>query len=292
MNAWRAAFARRLGADPPVGEIAVPAGAHVERDLAYGAHPAQRIDLYRPERPPSRPLIALVGGGAWAVGDKSAASTVGDKVAHWLPLGHPVASIGYRRLPDAGPFEQAGDVARALAFLQRQRAVEGRSPRDLVVVAHSSGAHLVALLGADLAAAAGEGVEPWRVSVLVDSAALDVVDLMRGPHLPLHARAFGAAEPGWREASPLHRLRGAPPPMLLVHSSRRPLAGEQARAFAAAVVAHGGRADVLALDLSHAELNGALGSDREYTARVDAFLERFAADGDDVALAARAAPPA
>ena len=279
MAGWLAAVAARAGARSRP-ESALPTGARVERDLAYGTDPAQQVDLYLPPGTFAPPLIVLVGGGAWSVGDKATASTVGEKLAHWLPRGHAVASIGYRRLPDADPLEQAGDVARALAFLQRRLGHEGRSPRDLVVVAHSSGAHLVALLAVDASFTAAAGGEPWLASVLVDSAALDVVGLMQGPHLPLHARAFGPAESAWRSASPLHRLRGTPAPILLVHSSRRPLAGEQARAFAAAVRATGGRAEVLPVDLSHADLNAALGRDGEYTARVDAFVRSVVAPGD------------
>ena len=103
---------------------------------------------------------------------------------------------------------------------------------------------------------------------------------MLGPHLPLHDKVFGPLEAGWREVSPLHRLTGKPTPMLLVHSSRRPIAGEQARQFAAAVVAMGGRADVLPVDLSHADLNADLGRDRDYTARVDAFVRAIVAGRD------------
>jgi acetyl esterase/lipase len=144
-------------------------------------------------------------------------------------------------------------------------------------VGHSSGAHLVALLTADMAAAAREGAGPWRASVMLDSAALDVVALMQSPHLPLHERAFGRSEAGWRQASPLHRLSDLPVPMLLVHSSGRPQAGAQARRFADAVAAIGGHAEVLAVDLSHADVNARLGLDGDYTARVDAFLEMVVA---------------
>ena len=260
------------------GELAP--GTRIERDLAYGNDPAQRLDLYLPPQPAVAPLIVIVGGGAWSYGDKAAPATVTNKVAYWLPMGLAVASVGHRRLPQADPLEQARDVARAFALLQRRLAELGRSPRDAVLLGHSSGAHLVALLTADITWAASEGVRPWLASILIDTAALDVVALMRGPHLPLHDRAFGSSEAEWRQASPLHRLCGRPAPILLVHSSRRPLAGEQAREFAAAVVLVGGRAEVLSADISHAELNAELGREPDYTARVDAFLRTVVADRD------------
>jgi len=107
--------------------------------------------------------------------------------------------------------------------------------------------------------------------------------LCAGVALLAWARSHGAVWPSaaeWRQASPLHRLCGRPAPILLVHSSRRPLAGEQAREFAAAVVRVGGRAEVLSADISHAELNAELGREPDYTARVDAFLRTVVADRD------------
>jgi hypothetical protein len=97
----------------------------------------------------------------------------------------------------------------------------------------------------------------------------------------LHDRAFGASEAGWELASPLHRLDGRPAPMLLIHSSRRPFAGEQALAFAAAVIERGGQAEVVASDLSHVDLNAELGRDPDYTQCVDAFIETLVARADD-----------
>jgi acetyl esterase/lipase len=279
MSGWLAALVERLGGRSR-DELELPPGASVDRDLAYGPESAQRLDLYRPAEPVAPPLIVVVGGGAWALGDKSTATTVANKVAHWLPAGRAVASIGYRRLPAADPVEQAGDIAHAVAFLQRRLAADAMQPRDIVLIGHSSGAHLVALLAADVSWAAAEGVEPWLGSILIDSAALDVVCLMSGPHLPLHDRAFGSSEAAWEKASPLHRLSGTPAPMLLVHSTRRPFAGEQAQAFAAAVAERGGQAEVVALDLTHVGLNAELGSDPDYTGRVDAFLDALVAGCD------------
>src|SRR3982750_1229976 len=118
MSGWLAAVAARIGRRS--GEnIELPPGTRVERDIAYGSHPAQRLDVYLPPRPAVAPLIVIVGGGAGALGDKAAPAAVGARVAHWLPLGRTVASVGYRRLPEADPLEQARDVASALALLQR-----------------------------------------------------------------------------------------------------------------------------------------------------------------------------
>jgi acetyl esterase/lipase len=255
----------------PGREITLPEGARVERDLAYGEDRAQRLDVYLP-RPPTGPLIVLVHGGAWSIGDKGGHAVVANKLAHWLPMGVVVVSVNYRMLPVAEPIEQARDVARAMAFVQQRAASWGADASRIVVIGHSTGAHLAALVAADPEFAAAEGARPWLASVLLDSAALDVVQTMSGPHSPFHDRAFGSNTDDWQQASPLHRLKARPGPMLLVHSGARPGAGDQARRFAAAVSGQGGRAELLPLALSHAEINAQLGERNDYTAKVDAFL--------------------
>jgi acetyl esterase/lipase len=217
--------------------------------------------------------VLLVHGGAWAIGDKGNPGVVAAKVAHWLPAGIVVVSVNYRLLRFAAPLEQATDLARAIAWVQQRAVSWGTDAGRLVVIGHSSGAHLTALLAADPDLRRPHGAETWLASVLIDCAALDVVALMRAPHHPLYDLAFGSDEAGWLEASPLHRLRMAPSPVLLVHSAERPRSAEASARFAAAVVNLNGRAERYGADLSHSELNARLGLPTPYTARVDLFLK-------------------
>ncbi|HSW05266.1 alpha/beta hydrolase [Aquabacterium sp.] len=252
----------------------LPADVQVERDLAYGPDPAHRLDVYRPAGRAAGPLLVLVHGGAWAIGDKAGPALLGHKLAHWLPKGYVVVSVNYRLLPLAQPLEQARDLARALGFVQARAASWGAEAERLALLGHSSGAHLVALVAADADLAEAAGLKRWSASVLIDSAALDVVQTMSGAHRPLHDRAFGSDPAYWSLVSPMQRLRGRPPqaPMLLVHDAGRPASGEQSRRFAATVTALGGRAEVCPMAMSHVELNAELGRDAGYTERVDAFL--------------------
>lgn len=253
--------------------VALPAGARVEKDLAYGPEPGQGLDVYLPAGRPTGAILVIVHGGAWALGDKANPGVVAAKVTHWLPAGVVVVSVNYRLLPDAGVLQQAGDVARAVAFVQKRAAGWQADPARLVVVGHSAGAHLTALLAADPALAEAQGAAPWLAAVLLDSAALDVVEIMRAPHRPFYDRAFGGVEADWVAQSPLHRLRARPAPLLLVHSNRRQDAAGAAQRFAAAVAARGGRAEVHEVALSHTEINAQLGLDNPFTERVDSFLK-------------------
>ena len=90
--------------------VALPTGALVERDLAYGSDPAQRLDVYRPGNAQNAPVIFMVHGGGWARGDKEAAGVVNNKVEHWLPKGYIVVSVGYRLVPQVTPLGGPGHI--------------------------------------------------------------------------------------------------------------------------------------------------------------------------------------
>lgn len=244
----------------------------VQRDLAYGPDPAQRLDVYGPRRARGAPVVLMVHGGGWRIGDKAARGVVQAKAAHWNAQGRIVVSINYRLLPQADPLQQAADVARALAYVQREAPRWGGDATRLVLMGHSAGAHLVALLAAAPELARTQGARSWSGTVALDSAAYDVEALMRRPHLRLYDQAFGEDPHYWREASPIRRLRSAPAPMLLVCSSRRRQSCPQARDYARRAGDLGGRAQVLAVGLDHAAINAELGAEGDYTARVDAFL--------------------
>lgn len=256
------------------GDFELPPGAQRLNDLGYGGDPAQRYDLYLPPAAAGAPIFVMVHGGGWSRGDKALWRSVRHKVAHWVARGYALASVNYRMLPEAPPLAQADDLASALAHIQAHAADWGGNASRLLLVGHSSGAHLVGLLAADRSIAERAQARPWSASIAIDSAALDVVATMSGPHLALHERAFGSQPAAWSAASPLQLLTsGLAAPMLIVCSARRFGACAQAHAFAAKAQALGGaRAEVLEADLSHGELNDQLGAPGPYTERVESFI--------------------
>jgi len=243
------------------------------RDVAYGPDDDQRFDVYLPRKAvQNAPVIFMAHGGGWKRGDKAMRSVVANKVAHWLPKDCLFISTNYRLLPQAAPVEQAEDIVRAVIAAQRQASSWGGDPSRFILMGHSAGAHLVALASAAPARAQRQGALPWLGAVLLDSASLDVVKTMEGPHLPLHDNAFGSDPATWRRASPYHQLTPGAPPMLAVASTERRSAVPQARHFAAKAASLGVRAEVLEQALSHREINEQLGLPGAYTAAVDAFI--------------------
>ncbi len=271
---------RERGLDDGAGadrQARVPAGVRVVRDVAYGADPNQRFDVYLPAAAPNAPkagalpVIFFVHGGAWAFGDKAMSRVVEPKVAHWVEQGWVVISTNYRLLPTPVA-AQADDVATAIAFAQSRAAQWGADPTRFALMGHSAGSHLVALISAGAKTSAGATLQPWRGSVLLDSAVLDLPLLMAHRHLGLYDRAFGTDPRQWPALSPIDVLARAAPPVLAVCSARRADSCAQADRFAARAVASGGQAGVLRENLSHGEINQRLGEPSDYTARVDEFL--------------------
>lgn len=256
-----------------MGPFPLPPGARLERDVVYGLDPLQRLDVYHPAKAEHAPVIIMVHGGGWSRGNKALWRVVRNKVGHWVGRGYLLVSTNYRMAPTTDPVTQSIDIARALAFVQAHLSSWGGDPKRLVLMGHSSGAHLIAMLTADPAISASEMASPWTASIVLDCAAMNVVQLMGRQHLPLYDHVFKTDPAYWRLASPTLRLAGKPvAPMLAVCSLHRFDSCPQAKGFAARAAQFGGRVDVMPVDLTHPEVNGYLGTPGAYTEGVDAFL--------------------
>jgi acetyl esterase/lipase len=265
---------------PPVmaqqtaGTSAMPTDVRRLTDGPYGPDARQRMDVYLPPNAHGAPVLVMVHGGAWMFGNKAAASVVDLKIAHWVrDQGFILVSVGYRFVPQVDPMQQAQDVARALATAQASAASWGGDATRFVLMGHSAGAHLVALLSASPTIARQQAARPWLGTVVLDSAAVDTTALMQRRHMPFYDRVFGSDPAYWRTVSPTDVLAPGAPPMLLVCSTqRRDGSCTQAQQFAARVTSIGGRAQLLPQNLSHAEIDAALGLPGAYTSAVDAFI--------------------
>ena len=259
--------------------VAVPAGGTAIRNIAYGDDPAQRFDLYLPAGAKAAPVVFYVHGGGWANGDKTNPG-VANKLAYWLPKGYAVASANYRMVPAAMPVEQARDVARAVARLQRGAGEWKLDPRRVVLMGHSAGAHLVALLGAEPRLLADAGASRPLGVVSLDIGALDVPALMGQRRVPkLYQDAFGADPAYWRAASPQQQLSRAGLPMLLVCASERHFPTspcDEARKFARHAAALQVAMQVQPEPLDHGAINKDLGLASAYTHSVGAWIDRIA----------------
>ena len=250
----------------------LPSNVGIVRDVSYGSDEDQRFDAYIPAGVKDAPVIVMVHGGAWSLGDKAAKAVVENKVARWVPKGFILISANYRLLPKTDPLEQARDIARAVAAAQDKAASWGGDRSKFILMGHSAGAHLVSLLASAPALSSQLVSTPWLGTVALDSAALDIVKIMETKHARFYDRAFGKTSEYWKSASPFHAMSGAGQPILVVCSTKRKDSCSQADQFAAKASSLNTKASVLRQDLSHGEINQKLGEDEAYTKAVEAFL--------------------
>ncbi|HAH21340.1 MAG TPA: esterase [Candidatus Omnitrophica bacterium] len=254
------------------GRVSLPSGVRLLRDVPYGKDRRQCMDIYMPQEAAGAPVIFMVHGGAWRLGDKGSKAVVENKVARWVSKGFIFISINYRLLPNTAPLEQAEDVACALAIAQDKVSSQGGDPTKFILMGHSAGAHLVALLASSPAMALKIGARPWLGTVLLDSAALDVVKLMEEKHSRFYDRAFGSDPAYWRASSPFHALSETATPIVAVCSTRRSNSCPQASRFVTKATSLNARARVLEQDLSHKDINQQLGTEGSYTDAVESFM--------------------
>lgn len=245
-------------------------------DVAYGLLPAEKLDVYAPGRPSNAPVVLMVHGGGWAIGNKANPGLVNNKVDHFVSDGKIFVSINYPMLPTHKPDAQADAVAAAISYVQAHAADWGGDPDNLVVMGHSAGAHLVALVSARRDAF--PYLRPWQGTVVLDVGALDLVARMQDNPTEVFRLAFGDDPEYWQQVSPLAALHQGSEPILIVCASRRTC--NQAEAFAAVARSFGTRVQILPKDLTHEQVNTELGAVGQYTDEVDVFLVSVHQRGD------------
>ena len=245
---------------------------------AYGADPKQRLDLVKPAGIANAPVLLFVHGGGWSIGDKAHAAP--DKARWANSKGWAFASANYRLVPQATVEQQAADVASAIAWLRANAAKEGLDPNRIVLMGHSAGAHLVALVGTDPSylKSAGVPMSAVRGVILLDGAGYDVptqasaeMNVVR----PMYEAAF-STDPKRQAALSPTRHTGAPNVgrWLILPIERRADSQAQSKGLADALNRAGASATVVAIPgESHGSLNKGLGEAGDFaTEQVDVFL--------------------
>jgi arylformamidase len=245
-------------------------------EIAYGGDPRQRLE-FTPAARPNAPLVVFVHGGAWSMGDMAMA---GHMAAHFHEKGDAFASVDYRLVPEANPQQQAEDVAAALARLLADAPRLGIDRARVMIVGHSAGAHLAALVGTDpfYLAAHRLPISTIKGVVLLDGAGYDVAAQLRnaGPLLrSLYHRAFGDDPAFQARVSPmLHAAAPNAGRFLILHIASRADSGAQSVRLGALLNAAGTPVQVESVDGSHADIFRRFGQPgHRATELTDAFAE-------------------
>lgn len=265
--------------------LLLAAGAVEARDaqaISYGTDRAQRLDFHRAEGSRAAPLILFVHGGGWTNGSKDNA-TGRYKAPHYTALGYNFATIDYRLVPEATVEQQAQDVADALKHLLDRADKLGIDRGKVVLMGHSAGAHLVALVGTDPQYLRRAGLSHGDIDGVIplDGAAYEVASQMEQSRLPLLKRrydaAFGKDPARQRALSPTHQAAAPNAAHWLILHVDRTDGKEQSEGLALALRRAGAEAEVQGFAgkgmRGHAEINRSLGDpDYEATPVVDRWL--------------------
>jgi arylformamidase len=120
----------------------------IVRGISYTEpkHEQQTLDVYAPSAGKNHPIAIWIHGGGWHSGDKK---EVGSKPQAFTDRGFVFVSINYRLWPNVTIRQIAEDVAKAIRWTHEHAAEYGGDPKRLIVMGHSAGAQLAALVCTD-----------------------------------------------------------------------------------------------------------------------------------------------
>lgn len=199
-------------------------------DIRYSDEQTSRegslhLDVY-PASGNNLPVVIFVHGGGWFRGDKS---NVDAKPAAFNARGYVFVSVNYRLLPEVDVLQQMKDVARAVWWVKQHIAQYGGDPSRMILMGHSAGAHLVALLATDETYLRAEGLSLADIQgvIALDTQTYDLVRLLK--NIPEEAggevywETFGNDPQFWEQMSPLWHVEAGRqiPPFFVVYTGEK-----------------------------------------------------------------------
>nr|WP_306455946.1 alpha/beta hydrolase [Pigmentiphaga litoralis] len=171
------------------------------RDVAWGTHPLERLDIYGPRRlgasggagalggvgasgdvgtlrgegaqghaalspglPALLPVLLFVHGGAWLTQEKEDSAFGAQAFADQGCLW---VALGFPDASDVPFADMVASVRRGIAWVHTHIAAHGGDPQRIVLAGHSSGTHLVSQALTHDWSAEGLGTQPFHGAVMV-----------------------------------------------------------------------------------------------------------------------------
>ncbi|EHR70652.1 esterase/lipase [Burkholderiales bacterium JOSHI_001] len=243
-------------------------------DIAYGALPRQRLDIYRPAGVAPTggwPVVVFFYGGSWNSGERAQYGFVGAALASRGVL---ALVADYRLYPEVRFPHFLADSAQALAWGLEHAADYGGNTRRVFVMGHSAGGYNAAMLALDGRWLAATGHSPRELAGFIGLA---------GPYdfLPMTNRD---AQPVFfhpdypPHTQPMAFANSAAPPSFLAAGTTDSLVNPQRNtaALAARLSAAGVRVSLHRYEhVNHMTLIGAFGAPLRWLAPVLDDVGRF-----------------
>jgi CubicO group peptidase (beta-lactamase class C family) len=246
----------------------------VKRNIPYAdkADERQVLDVYSPEKAKNLPVVFWIHGGGWQAGDKS---DVQIKPKVFTDKGFVFVSTNYRLLPSVDMATIVRDVAKSIHWVHDHVAEYGGDPKHFLVMGHSAGAQLAALICTDDRYLKAEGLSLAIIKgcVPVDGDTYDVPAIIETAETRWRVHGLPPAKFGHREKfgndPAKHRDFSAVthvakdkgiPPFLILHVANHPDTTAQALRLANVLKDAGLPVKVFgARETTHTRLNEDLG---------------------------------
>jgi arabinogalactan endo-1,4-beta-galactosidase len=244
------------------------------------------LDVYAPSKGAHHPVVVMIHGGGWRIGDKKSAGVADVKSKHFTAAGYVFVSVNYRLSPNVMHPVHIQDVAASLAYVHEHAPEWSGNPERIYVMGHSAGAHLAALVATDdrRLRTHKKDLSIIKSVILLDGAGYDLPRRMASAANPLiratmFEAAFGKDAKVWIDASPItHVTRGKKiPPFLIFYAGAREDARVQALALSDALRAAGTPAwPMHAPEKNHGSMNRDIGTPNDWpTEMIMSFLDRY-----------------
>lgn len=115
------------------------------KDMEYGGHSRETLDIFPSGKPNSKVLV-FIHGGYWQFFDKMKFHFIAEA---FLKLDITTVLINYPLAPDANMDEMVASCHKAMLWLTQNLAKFNSDPSQIYIAGHSAGAHLAAMLMQD-----------------------------------------------------------------------------------------------------------------------------------------------
>jgi acetyl esterase len=198
-------------------------GVEVTRDLAYGSHPRQQLDVFRGARGGSRPVVIFVHGGAFVDGHRNRTPEVYSNVLYYFARNGVVGvNMEYRLAPEHRYPSGSQDVALAVQWVRKNIAQHGGDAQRIFLIGHSAGAAHAGSYAYDrrLQPASGPGVS----GLVVLSGRVRAETLSENPNARKVEAYYGADPAAHADCSPVsHVSADSVPTMIGIGEYENPL---------------------------------------------------------------------
>lgn len=262
----------------------------VKKDIPYvpSGHERQVLDVYAPAGVKNAPVVFWIHGGGWVTGDKSQVQL---KPQAFMDRGYVFVATNYRLWPNVDMGTLIRDVAKAVRWVHDHIADFGGDPKRLLVMGHSAGAQLAAIISTDEKYLQAEGLplSIIKACVPVDGDTYDIPAIIevaetrwRTHHLPFskqgHRQKFGDDPAKHKDFSAVNHIAKGKgiPPFFILYVSSHPDTNAQAQRLGNVlkeagipVTLHGVR------DTTHGKINADIGRpDDPATKALYEFLDK------------------